>query len=181
MLVRGRLRRERRLLRNKIIPTHARDECAALLVWKPSESPMPLEIHGPPVLATAFKHAIAASRAQLAHYAKRYPSCSPQRFESLCGFNLPRGETASLQGLKLFQRDLRRRAVYPIFSGGSRHYSVKSLLMRYFFCAETQANRRAPAARTGVPAKTCPAESCRRATYSARRVTDLRQSPACNA
>ena len=158
-----------------------RDECAALLVWKPSESPTPLEIHGTPMLATAFKHALAAYRARLARYARRHPSCSPQRFESLCGFNATRGETTPVRGWKLFRRGMHCCAVYPIFSGGCARYSLKSLLMRHFFCAETQANRCAKGARNGRSCKTCPAESCRCAIYSSSDVTDLRQSLVCNA
>lgn len=137
------------VLRDKTTPAHTSDECAALLVWKPSESPTPLEIHGPPALATAFKHAVVAFYAQLAHYSRRSPLHSPQRFESLCGFNLSHGETTPMHAPKFFRRGIGGRAVYRIFSGGSPRYSVKSLLMRHFFCAETQANRCAKAARNG--------------------------------
>lgn len=138
-----------RILRGKTIPTHASDECAALLVWKPSESPTPLGIHGPPVLATAFKHAVAAPCARLAHYSRRSPPRSPQRFESLCGFNLSHGRAMPMRASNFFRRGIGGRTVYWIFSGGSPRYSVKSLLMRHFFCAETQANRCAKAARNG--------------------------------
>lgn len=158
-----------------------RDECAALLVWKPSESPTPLEIHGWPVLATAFKHAVGAYRAQLAHATTGYPPGSPQRFESLCGFNLPHSTVALMRTMKNFHRRIRLRAVYPNFSGGSPRYHVKSLLMRCFLCAETQVNRHAKDARNAPCCKTCPAESCRCAIYSSKHVTDLRQSCVCNA